>query len=153
MVRITRGRRFLAALGIAILAVSGIGGAAHAAPATPAATATYLYVTPYLRITAMHQSVFVYGYDFANGQTVGLQAYGITSTGLKVPLAYRQVTAVAPVPYTLDFQWDFAQAQDPCYGGGYPSIEVDAYGQSRFAGIWYFITRATASVQCGDILY
>lgn len=132
--------------------------AATAAPATHAAMSSYLVspylVSPYLTITALHGSTFVYGYNFSNGQSVILRAYGITSAGQKVLLAATAVTSIAPVPYSLDFQWDFAQAQDPCNGsGGYLNLEVDAYNNSMLVIYRYFITRATATVQCGNIIY
>ena len=153
-------------MGIALLC----GIAAVVAPATKAAPA------PNLTITALHGSTFVYGYDFANNQRVILRAYGLAN-GQKVLLASTQVTSIAPVPYTLDFQWDFTQAQDPCYGsGGYLVLEVDAFSPltnlltsttlvastpmvasriqpSLFPYYMPEIASAIGYVQCGDILY
>ena len=135
--------------------------AALAAPATHAAPA------PYLTITALHGSTYVYGWDFVNNQQVTLRAYGLAN-GQKVLLGTTQVVSVAPVPYTLDFQWDFAQAQDPCTGsGGYLRLEVDAYNtitrrlaSARTASsislpptVFSAIATATADVQCGTIIY
>ena len=142
-----------------LMAIALLGSvAAVAAPTTHAAMASYLMSpyppTPYLTITALHQSTFVYGYNFSNGQSVILRAYGVTSAGQKVLLASTIATSVAPVPYSLDFQWDFAQAQDPCSGsGGYLNLEVDAYNNSALLLYRYLITRTTATVQCGNIIY
>ena len=153
-------------MGIALLC----GIAAVVAPATHAAPA------PSLTITALHGSNFVYGYGFSNNQRVILRAYGLAN-GQKVPLASTQVTSIAPNPYTIDFQWDFAQAQDPCNGnGGYLLLEVDAYipftngimsttliGSTRSVAsrmqpslIPYYMPKVASAigyVQCGDIIY
>ena len=93
------------------------------------ATAAQAAPTDQLELIGQYQTVYVDGYHFVtNGQPVTLRAFGLAG-GQKVFLGSVQRT---PDVQTGNLGWEFMQAGDPCTGGGYAQIEVDAF-LPRFA--------------------
>jgi hypothetical protein len=123
---------------------------AHAAIIHPC----YVCLLPQLSINASHQFIAATGSNFyTNGQPVYLFAYGI-SGGSKHYLTYQAVTpstTYAPNPCFVacvpgSFWTEFAQPNDSCGGGGYSSIEVDAWEVSTSG--WYEAASATTTASC-----
>ena len=109
-----------------------------------------------LSVGAAYANISITGWNFANtGRVVQLDVYGLQGTS-KTPLVSTLVTPAttssASPPCLIacaagSFWIEEAQANDPCGGGGFQQIEVDA-STTGPRGRWYRVTSIVTTASC-----
>jgi len=110
----------------------------------------------HISVGAAYANISITGWNFStSGRLVQLDVYGVQG-GSKTPLVSTTVTPAttgSPSPPCLiacaagSFWTEVAQANDPCGGGGFQQIEVDA-STTGPRGRWYQVTSVTTTATC-----